>query len=209
MSPEEISFDLLHPQPLLIVISGPSGVGKDSVIRGLKRCGLPLHVVITATTRAPRENEVDGRDYFFLSIEEFKKRRDEGWFAEHARVYADFKGIPRHQIEEALASGKDVVARVDVQGAKTLRAQYPQAVLIFIAPKSFEEWYQRLTRRGTETEADLMIRVATAREEVKQIGVFDYVVINAENEIEKAINDVVSIIKTEHMAVNHRKIIHE
>lgn len=207
MSPEEVSFDLLHPQPLLIVISGTSGVGKDSVIRGLKQRGLPLHVVVTATTRAPREEEQHGRDYFFFTYEEFETRIKDGWFAEHAVVYTDLKGIPRHQIEEALASGKDVVARVDVQGAKTLRGQYPQAVLIFIVPGSFNEWYQRLTRRGTESEKDLRVRVATAREEVKQIGLFDYVVVNAEDEIDKAVDDVVSIIKTEHMAVNHRQIL--
>ena len=207
MSSEEVSFDLLHPQPLLIVISGTSGVGKDSVIRGLRRRGLPLHVVITATTRAPREEEVDGKDYFFLTAEEFKKRREEGWFAEHAVVYSDLNGIPRHLIVVALASGKDVVARVDVQGARTLRGQYPQAVLIFIVPGSFDEWYQRLTRRGTESENDLRVRVATAREEVKQIGLFDYVVVNADNQIEKAVDDVVSIIKTEHMAVKHRQIL--
>ncbi len=207
MSPEEVSFDLLHPQPLLIVISGTSGVGKDSVIRGLKQRGLPLHVVVTATTRAPREEEQHGRDYFFFTYEEFETRIKDGWFAEHAVVYTDLKGIPRHQIEEALASGKDVVARVDVQGAKTLRGQYPQAVLIFIVPGSFDEWYQRLTRRGTESEKDLRVRVATAREEVKQIGLFDYVVVNAEDEIDKAVDDVVSIIKTEHMAVNHRQIL--
>lgn len=207
MSPDDVSFDLLHPRPLLIVISGTSGVGKDSVIRGLRRRGLPLHVVITATTRAPREEEQNGRDYFFLTREEFEDRIAEGWFAEHAVVYSDLKGIPRHQIEEALASGKDVVARVDVQGAKTLRGQYPQAVLIFIVPGSFDEWYQRLTRRGTESEADLKLRVVTAREEVKQIGLFDYVVVNSEDQIERAVDDVVSIINTEHMAVQHRRIL--
>lgn len=207
MCPEEVSFDLLYPQPLLIVISGTSGVGKDSVIRGLRRRGLPLHVVVTATTRAPREDEEHERDYFFFSYEEFKKRIDAGWFAEHAVVYNDLKGIPRHQIEEALASGKDVVARVDVQGAKTLRGQYPQAVLIFIVPGSFDEWYQRLTKRGTESAADLRVRVETAREEVNQIELFDYIVVNAEDQIEKAVDDVVSIIKTEHMAVRHRRIL--
>ncbi|HNR01560.1 MAG TPA: guanylate kinase [Anaerolineaceae bacterium] len=207
MSPDDVSFDLLHPRPLLIVISGTSGVGKDSVIRGLKRRRLPLHVVITATTRAPREEEQNGRDYFFLTREEFEDRIEEGWFAEHAVVYSDLKGIPRHQIEEALASGKDVVARVDVQGAKTLRGLYPQAVLIFIVPGSFDEWYQRLTRRGTESEADLKVRVSTAREEVKQIGLFDYVVVNSEDQIERAVDDVVSIINTEHMAVQHRRIL--
>ena len=207
MSPEQLSFDLLHPHPLLIVISGTSGVGKDSVIKGLKRRNLPLHIVVTATTRAPREEEVHGRDYFFYSREEFEERVAKGEFIEHAVVYSDLKGIPRCQIEDALASGMDVVAKVDVQGAATLRELYPQAVLIFIVPRSFEEWYERLMRRKTESDVDLKVRVETARLEVAQIDLFDYIVVNAENLLENAVDDIAAIIAAEHMAVKHRRIL--
>jgi guanylate kinase len=207
MTPEQLSFDLLHPHPLLIVISGTSGVGKDSVIKGLKRRNLPLHIVVTATTRAPRKEEVHGRDYFFYSRREFEERVAKGEFIEHAQVYTDLKGIPRCQIEDALASGMDVVARVDVQGAATLRGLYPQALMIFIVPRSFDEWYERLMRRNTEGGEDLRVRIETARKEVAQIDMFDYIVVNAENLLEKAVDDIATIIAAEHMAVNHRRIL--
>lgn len=207
MTPEQLSFDLLHPHPLLIVISGTSGVGKDSVIKGLKRRNLPLHIVVTATTRAPRKEEAHGRDYFFYSRREFEERIAKGEFIEHAQVYTDLKGIPRSQIEDALASGMDVVARVDVQGAATLRGLYPQALMIFIIPRSFDEWYERLMRRNTEAGEDLKVRIETARKEVAQIGMFDYIVVNAENRLEKAVDDIATIIAAEHMAVNHRRIL--
>lgn len=206
MPDEKLFSDLLHPQPLLIVISGTSGVGKDSVIAGLKRRSLPLHFVITATSREPRENEVPGKDYFFYPRDEFEKRIAQGEFIEHARVYSDLKGIPRSQVENALASGNDVVAKVDVQGAMTLRRLFPQAVLIFIAPESFDEWYSRLLNRNTESEEDLRVRIETAREEVNQVDQFDYVVINAKNQVEKAVDDIIAIITAEHLTVNHRRI---
>ena len=206
MTDEPLSFDLLHPKPLLIVISGVAGVGKDSVIRELKQRELPLHFVITATSRPPRAGEVDGKDYFFFSTEEFKRRIDNNEFIEHANVYEEFKGIPRWQIEEALASGKDVVVKVDVQGAATVRRLYPQALLIFVAPDSTEDWCARLVRRNTETTEKLKVRIATAKKEVAQIDLFDYVVVNAENALENAVDDIVAIIRSEHLAVRHRKI---
>lgn len=205
MDLRSLSFDLLQPRPLLIVISGTSGVGKDAVIKALKMRNLPLHFVITATSRPPRADEVDGRDYFFYPPREFEERIQRGEFIEHARVYDDYKGIPRSQIEEALKSGKDVVAKVDVQGAATLRRLYPQAVVIFITPRTVEEWTNRLKRRNTETEESMKIRVETARKEVDQIELFDYIVVNAEGKIETAVEDIISIINAEHHRVDHRK----
>ena len=207
MTEEPLSFDLLHPQPLLIVISGTAGVGKDSVIQELKRRDLPLHFVITATSRPPREGEVDGRDYFFFSPKEFQRRIDNHEFIEHANVYDEFKGIPRWQIEEALSSGKDVVVKVDVQGAATLRRLYPQALLIFVAPRSTDEWCARLIKRKTETPEKLKLRIETAKEEVAQIDMFDYIVVNADGMLEIAVDDIAAIIRSEHLAVRHRKII--
>jgi len=205
MDLRSLSFDLLQSRPLLIVISGTSGVGKDAVIKALKMRNLPLHFVITATSRPPRANEIDGRDYFFYSPQEFEERIQRGEFIEHARVYEDYKGVPRSQIEEALKSGKDVVAKVDVQGAATLRRLYPQAVVIFITPRTVEEWTNRLKRRNTETDESMKIRVETAKKEVDQIELFDYIVVNAEGEIEKAVDDIIDIINAEHHRVEHRK----
>lgn len=204
---ESLSFDLYHPQPLLIVISGASGIGKDAVLKSLRQRELGLHFVITATSRTPRPGEVDGKDYFFFSREEFKARIEKGEFIEYAMVYSDYKGAPRWQVDDALKSGKDVVLRVDVQGAETYRKMYPEAVLIFLIPETVEEWFDRLKARNTETPEDLKIRIETAKEEVAKIGLFDYVVINANNRLEEAVDDIVDIIKVEHHKVHHRKLI--
>ena len=204
---KSLSFDLFHPKPLLIVISGTSGVGKDAVLRGLKHRDLGLHFVVTATSRAPRPDEQDGRDYFFYSREDFKERIARGEFIEYAYVYEDYKGIPRWQIDEALLSGRDVILRVDVQGAATLRGLYPEAVLIFLVPKTTEEWYNRLTARNSETPESLKVRVETAKQEVNQIDLFDYIVVNANECLEEAIDDIIDIINAEHHKTKHRKII--
>lgn len=207
MTMSEEPFDLLHPQPLLIVISGPSGIGKDSVLKEMKRRNLPLHFVVTATSREPRPEEVHGKDYFFFSREEFEERIRKGEFIEHAKVYNDLKGIPRWQIEDALKSGKDVVLRVDVQGAETIRNLYPEALLIFLIPRSYDEWHERLVNRNTESPEDLQTRINISVKEVEKIGIFDYLVINAEHLLCQAVDDIVTIIRAEHLAVKHRNII--
>lgn len=207
MTAKEEPFDLLHPQPLLIVISGPSGVGKDSVLNEMKRRSLPLHFVVTATDRAPRPEEVNGRDYIFMTTEEFEAGIRRGDFIEHAKVYNDLKGIPRWQIEDALKSGRDVVLRVDVQGAETIRGLYPEAVLIFLIPRNYDEWYQRLVNRHTESEEDLKTRIEISVKEVEKVTLFDYLVVNAENLLCQAVDDILSIVRTEHLAVKSRKIL--
>src|SRR5512137_1192297 len=152
MSPSsESDFDLHHPQPLLIVISGPSGAGKDTVMQRMKERGLPFHFVVTATTRPRRANEADGRDYFFVSKEEFARMIDNDDLIEHAMVYGDYKGIPKKQVREALTSGMDVVMRIDVQGAETVRRLAHEALLIFITTDSEAELVRRLETRKTET----------------------------------------------------------
>ena len=207
MPTTEDPFDLMHPQPLLIVISGPSGIGKDSVLQEMKRRALPFHFVVTANTRAPRPEEVDGVDYIFMSREEFLAGVERGDFIEHARVYNDLKGIPRWQIEDALKSGKDVVLRVDVQGAETVRNLYPEALLIFLIPTSYNEWYERLVKRNTESPADLQTRIEISVKEVEKVGLFDYFVVNAEHLLCQAVDDIERIIRAEHLAVRHRKIL--
>ncbi len=207
MDSQELSFDLYHPQPLLIVISGTSGIGKDAVLRGLKARNLPLHFVVTAASRKPRHDEVDGVDYHFFSRDEFKRRIDNGEFIEYAMVYNEYKGGLKKEVDDALRSGKDVILRVDVQGAETYRRLYPEAVLIFLIPNTTQEWFDRLNARKTESPESLKIRIETAKDEVKQIKLFDYVVVNADHLLEQAVDDIISIINVEHHKVNHRKLI--
>ncbi len=206
MCDNSLSFDLLHPHPLLIVISGPSGVGKDSVLQALKARNLPMHFVVTATTRSPRPEEKHGVDYFFVSLEEFERMIAEDELIEHAIVYNQYKGIPKAQIREAFASGKDVVLRVDVQGAARLQTLYPNALIIFLLPSNEQEWIDRLRRRNTETPENLVLRVETARKEIESLPRFDYMVVNAEDRLEQAADTIVAIIQAEHHKVCHRII---
>ncbi len=206
MPAEQISFDLLKYHPLFIVLSGPSGVGKDATLQELKKRNLPLHYVVTATTRAMREGEVAGVDYFFYSREEFEKMKDAGEFLEHAIVYEDYKGIPRQQVSEAFASNKDVILRVDVQGAKTLREIFPQAVLIFLLPTSVDEWIDRLNSRKTETDQNLKVRIEKAKWELDFLDIFDYMVVNRHNCLEKTVDSIVEIIHAEHHRTQPRRI---
>jgi guanylate kinase len=133
--------------PLLIVISGPSGVGKDSLLGGLKARKLPFHFVVTVNTRAPRPDEVEGQDYIFISQEKFEEMKAAEELLEHAKVYNDFKGVPRSQVREAMNSDKDVIMRLDVQGAETIRKTAPEALLIFLTTSSEEELVERLRSR--------------------------------------------------------------
>ncbi len=206
MTDEPLSFNVYHPEPLMIVISGPSGVGKDSVLHGLQRHNLPLHFVVTATTRSPRPEEVDGVDYFFVSLQEFERMIANDELLEYAVVYNQYKGVPKDQIRKAFESGRDVVLRVDVQGAARLRTLYPEAVLIFLVPSSQEEWIDRLQKRNSETPENLVLRLATARHELECLQSFDYIVLNAHERLEDAVDDIAAIIQAEHHRVNHRKI---
>lgn len=206
MADEPLSFDLIHPQPLLVVISGPSGVGKDAVLKSLQKRDLPLHFVVTMTSRKPRAGEEEGVDYFFVTRETFETLIQQNEFLEYAHVYEDYKGIPRSQIREAMRSTRDVILRVDVQGAKTLRALCPDALLIFLVPTNEKEWFDRLRNRKTETPESLALRLKTARQELQYLAEFDYVVVNAENRLEDTVDTIVAIIKAEHHRVHPRKV---
>ena len=199
-------FSILKPQPLLIVISGPSGVGKDTVVMHMKERGMPFHFVVTANTRPKRENEVHGVDYFFVSKEEFARMIEENELIEYAVVYGDYKGIPKQQVREALESGKDVVMRLDVQGAETVRKLAPEALLIFLTTGSEDELVNRLIACKTETHEELALRIATARKELKRVDAFDYVVLNHEDRLDETVDNVQAIIDAEHHRVKHRKV---
>jgi guanylate kinase len=199
-------FNLELPNPMLIVISGPSGVGKDSVLEVMKSRGLPFHFVVTATTRAPRPDERDGVDYFFLSQDEFARMIDEGELLEYAVVYQDYKGIPKSQVREALASGKNVIMRIDVQGAESVRKLAKDALLIFLTPQNEEELINRLEKRNTETMESLKLRIATARQEYNKIEIFDYVVVNKDERLDETVDNIEAIIKAEQHRVDQRVV---
>jgi guanylate kinase len=204
----EIEFKLKQPEhaPLLIVISGPSGIGKDTVVDGMKERDLPFHFVITATSRAPRDYEVDGQDYFFYSEETFEKMIENDEFLEYAWVYSNYKGVPKCQVQKALESGKDVVMRLDVQGAQTVHNLCSDAILIFLTAKDKSEWLQRLRDRRSETEEELALRIETAQKEYETLEIFDYIVLNQQDHLDQTLDVIESIITAEHHRVNPRKV---
>lgn len=204
--PSEHNFDLPQSRPLLIVISGPSGVGKDTVIQRMKERGLPFHFVVTATTRPRRPNEVHGRDYLFVSKDEFARMIEQNELIEYAIVYGDYKGIPKGQVRDALASGKDVILRIDVQGAETIRKLAPEALLIFLTTASEEELVRRLETRKTETADELKLRIATARKELQRIEAFDYVLVNHDFHLDETVDSIRAIIAAEHYRVKPRQV---
>lgn len=203
-----IDFELKKPErvPLLIVISGPSGIGKDTVVLGLKKRNLPFHFVITATSREPRRYEVDGKDYFFYSQTKFEEMIANGEFLEYAWVYTAYKGVPKFQVREALASGEDVVMRLDFQGAQTVREMCPEAILIFLTANTKEEWLKRLHDRRSETEEELTVRIDTAKTEYESLDIFDYIVNNEQSKLDKTLDVIESIIEAEHHRVHPRRV---
>jgi len=196
-----------RPQhPLLIVISGPSGVGKDTVARLLMEKRDSFYFVVTATTRPPRPGEVDGFDYFFLSYDEFARMIEEDELLEYAVVYNDYKGVPKQQIRDALASGRDVIMRVDVQGAATIGKIVPQAKFIFLTAESEEALVQRLRERKSETAEGLNLRIATAGQEMKRMDEFDYCVVNTQGKLQETVQLILSIIDAEHHKLAQEKV---
>lgn len=177
------------------MVSGPSGAGKDAVLARVKGSGKTLNFVVTATTRSQREGESDGAPYHFVSRERFQEMVEGGELLEWAEVYGNLYGVPRRRVKEALERGHDVLVKVDVQGAATIKRAVPQALLIFLAPPSTAALEERLRDRSTESAAELERRIATAHEEMKQQGMFDHVVVN--DEVEIAAAEIDAIIATE------------
>lgn len=180
---------------MLIVISAPSGGGKSSIVQGLLKRLDGLRYSISATSRAPRGDERDGREYFFHSREEFEKQIAQGAFLEHAEVHGNFYGTPRKAVEEALRAGQDVILDIDVQGALQIRDKMPDAVLVFVVPPSMEVLEERLRGRDTDPEDGIVLRLKNAVEEMKAWPYYDYVVVN--RELDEAIEAVHEIIGAE------------
>ena len=198
-------YDFTSP-PMLVVLSGPSGVGKDTLLKKLKERGHDFAFVVTMTTRPMREGEIEGVDYLFVSKSTFADMMQADELLEHSLVYGDYKGIPKQQVRDAIRSGKDVLMRIDVQGAAKIRRIVRNVVTIFLAPESESELERRLAERKTETLENLKIRIATAREEMKRINEFDYVVVNRANHQDQAVGQIVAIITAERCKVHREPI---
>ena len=193
-------------RPLLLVLSGPSGSGKDAVLARMKELNHPLRYIVTLTTRPKRSNERDNIDYHFISRESFQKMVQDGNFLEWANVYNNLYGVPKQAVKESLDGGQDTLIKVDIQGAATIRKLRSHAVLIFLLPPSMPELATRLKQRDTESAASLALRLKTAEEEVKNMSLFDYVVINRQNEIDQVVSEIWAIITTEKSRVIPKKV---
>lgn len=181
--------------PILLILSGPSGVGKDAVLSRMRDLGEPYHFTVTATTRIQREGETDGKDYIFVNQAEFKVQMEQDGFLEWAEVYGNYYGVPRDQVKTALQRGKDVIVKIDVQGAKTIKRLAPNALYIFLAPPDMDQLEKRLTERMTESSDSLKIRLETAAKEMKSASWFDHIVINHENQLDLAVAEIQYAVK--------------
>lgn len=206
MNPENQSSFHLPQRPLLIVLSGPSGVGKDAVLSRVRESKYPLEYIVTVTTRPRRAKERDNRDYRFISAEKFHAMIEHDELLEWANVYGNLYGVPKEPIRQALDSGKDTIVKVDVQGAAAIKKILPQALFIFLMPPSMEELMYRLNQRHTELPFDLALRAKTAEEEVNQLTFFDYRVFSQRDEIDQAVSDIVAILTAEKRRVAQREI---
>jgi guanylate kinase len=196
------------PGALLVIISGPSGVGKDTIIEALaKRPREPdYHYVVTCTTRAPRPGEVPGVSYQFLSPAQFHALRDAGELLEANRVHGHWYGTPRRQVAQALADGHDVILKIDVQGAAVVKDRVPDALLVFIVPPSLEALFQRLRSRATETADELELRQRNAAIELARQGDYDQVVVNETGEVDRTAAEIEAIIEQEKRRNSDRRI---
>lgn len=193
--------------PLLIIISGPSGVGKDAALSELIKMDRPWYFPITATTRQPRAEEVDGRDYHFLSGSVFRQMCERSEFLEYAEVYGNLYGVPRNEIRKGLNEGLDIILKIDVQGSATVKKIAPQAVSIFMMPGSQDDLVERLSQRNTESTGDLSVRLKTAQTELGEIVNFDYRVINRNGMLAQTVSSIDAIITAEKAKVCPRMVI--
>lgn len=196
----------MNSRGVLFIVSAPSGAGKTTLVRGLLEREPQIGLSISHTTRAPRPGEVDGVAYHFVSVERFEAMREAGDFLEWAHVHGNFYGTSRRWLDERLNAGHDVLLEIDWQGAQQVRAQFPEAVSLFVLPPSFEALAQRLTGRGSDAPEVIERRLAAAREEIGHLREFDFVIIN--NILSQALDEMVAVaraarlLRTSQMARN-------
>lgn len=190
-------------QGLLIVLSGPSGAGKGTICKALMEKEKNLKLSISATTRQPRSGEMEGKNYFFKSEEEFIKMIEEDDFLEWAKVYDHYYGTPKDFVLKNLEEGNDVVLEIDIQGALKIKERFPEGVFVFILPPSMEELKNRIKKRGTETEEEIIKRFKSAYEELNYVSKYNYVVIN--DDVNEAVEKIRAIIIAEKCRVDRNK----
>jgi len=196
----------LQAKPLLIVLSGPSGAGKDAILSRMKKSGYPIEFITTVTTRPRRAEEKNSVDYHFVLMGSFQRMIKNNELLEWANVYGNWYGVPKEPVKRALDKGQDAIIKVDIQGATTIKKLIPQAVFIFVAPPSREDLIKRLERRHTESPSELALRLKTAEREMKKLPLFDYVVVNRQDEINVAISAIEAIITAEKHRLIPREI---
>lgn len=195
-----------EPHPLLVVVSGPSGVGKDAMLALVREQRPDVFWAITATTRAVRPGEEHGVHHLFHTREEFLELLERGELLEHAEVYGNLYGVPKAPVREALAEGRDAIVRTDVQGAASIRALASDALLIFVAPPSLEELERRLRSRDTESAEETALRVETSRQEMRDAAWFDAVIVNETGGLETAAQETIAVIERERKRVPPREV---
>ena len=197
----------ITPNPLLLVLSGPSGVGKDLLLARLREAGRPYHFTVTATTRPMRSGEHDGIDYHFVSAPQFESMIANQELLEWANVFGNYYGVPKSQVIDAMARGQDVILKIDVQGAETVRSLVPDALFIFLAPPSDAELERRLRGRSTETEDALNTRIEQARNELQEAEKFDYTVVHHTDATDEAALEIEDIIRLERDREPPRRVV--
>ncbi|WP_101772657.1 guanylate kinase [Peptostreptococcus faecalis] len=194
---------MIEKKGLLIVISGPSGAGKGTVCTEIVSKKSNIKLSISATTRSPREGEVEGVNYFFKTKSEFEEMVNKGEFLEHAKIYDNYYGTPLKAISDELEKGRDIILEIEMQGAMQIKKAYPDAVFIFMLPPSLEELKNRITGRGTETEEQIKKRFSSAFNEIKLVSDYDYFIFN--NTVEQSVEDIHNIINAEKCKVSRYK----
>ena len=193
--------------PIVVVISGPSGVWKDVMIdRMIESDRIGFHFTVTATTRDPRPGEKDGINHHFVTVDDFVNLIANDDLLEWAQVYGNYYGVPKKQVRDALTAGNHVILRVDVQGAKRLSEIIPEALLIFIIPQSLDVLKSHLEKRGVDLEVDMTKRLVAANEEISQARLFDFTVTNVEGRLDDTVNQVVEIIESESQRIPPRRV---
>lgn len=194
---------MVQNRGVLIVISGPSGAGKGTICKALLEKHSEISLSVSATTRNPREGEVDGINYHFLTKDDFEKRVEENDFLEYASVYGNYYGTPKSNVEKILDSGQDVILEIDIQGALKVKEQSEEGVFIFILPPSMEELKQRIIKRGSETPESLMTRFKSAYKEINYVSKYNYAVVN--DTVEHAVEKIEAILLAEKCRVDRLK----
>jgi guanylate kinase len=207
---EELSTGTFMPvqvtyAPLLIVLSGPSGVGKTTLTKALAEQGWPGHIVVTVTTRRPREGEIDGVHYHFKTPQEFKEKLDHGELLEHAEVHGNWYGVPVTPVRECLAKSQDVILTIDPQGAQNIRERTRGAIFIFLAPENLDELVARVNARGTDTPEQKTLRLLNAEREMAELPKYDYLIINREGQVAESVEQLKAILMAEHCRVQQRR----